>query len=372
MEYISKLIDFARWPLDLEAREFQSRLRPIHQQIVNAQSKRASDNMTASPVTLVAVSKRQSVTRIHTAYKVGLRAFGENNVDEIAEKAPLLPNDIVWHFVGHLQSRKAQRLVRSVPQLALIHSVDSKRLAERLNKAAEERLQSHPEYGKLKILLQVNVNQDPQKHGIPPTVDDVIAFAEILKKTCPNLEIKGLMSIGSQAGSLQEEDIKGEFAHLRFLRDELAKHMSVPSEQLELSMGMSADFPQAIHQGATMVRVGTSLFGPRSAHDGKKNVDAVVSDVERNEQLPLPTHEPMTIVATNVPKYGADATPSHSSEEISHTKGNTGMHYTAVCAAAALVVFPLAVSVVFIRTAKKPRRLKLQPGSSAANWDYLA
>jgi pyridoxal phosphate enzyme (YggS family) len=197
-------------------------------------------------VKLVAVSKRQPEAKLREAYAAGQRDFGENYSQELAEKAATLRDlpDLTWHFIGHLQSNKAKLVA---PTAALIHAVDKADLAEALVRKAGGR--------PLRCLIEVNVGLEAQKHGVLP--DQVAALASRLS-AMPGLTLEGLMCLppaGQPAGPF--------FTALHGLRDTLRAQLGLPLP--ELSMGMSEDFELAIAAGATLVRVGTAIFGERSA-----------------------------------------------------------------------------------------------------------
>lgn len=194
-------------------------------------------------VKVVAVSKTMTVDDILAVYDHGHRDFGENRAQEMAEKAPLLPEDIRWHFVGALQSNKV-RIVRS--RTHLLHSMDRRSLAKAWLKG-----QGLPP----PVLIQVNVGEEPQKSGVDPdrigeTVDWMTAMG---------LDVRGLMAIPPLPD--RAEDSRPYFAMLRRLRDSAAG--SRPGVT-ELSMGMTDDFEVAIEEGASIIRIGRAIFGPRN------------------------------------------------------------------------------------------------------------
>ena len=196
-------------------------------------------------VTLVAVSKAKPVSDIEAVYELGHRDFGENRAQEMTEKAAVLPTDIRWHFISALQTNKA-RLVRPITHL--LHSMDRESLAGAWAKGND----LPPP-----VLLQVNTGQEPQKSGVMP------AKARETLETIEDmgLEVLGLMAIPPITDDPEEQ--RPHFALLRTLRDDLARdHPSVE----ELSMGMTDDFEVAIEEGATMIRVGRAIFGPRVEH----------------------------------------------------------------------------------------------------------
>lgn len=196
-----------------------------------------------SSVRIVAVSKGRSVGQILDAYDAGHRDFGENRAAELAEKAPQLPNDIVWHFIGSLQSRQAKT---AWPHTALLHSLDRPRLI---------RVWSGPDEAP-PVLIQVNVAAEPQKHGV------MVGETEGLLRdsVAAGLDCRGLMTIAPLVPN--PEDNRRWFVELRHLRDRLRTEYSHLSE---LSMGMTDDFEVAIEEGATIIRVGRAIFGELGA-----------------------------------------------------------------------------------------------------------
>jgi pyridoxal phosphate enzyme (YggS family) len=203
-------------------------------------------------VRLVAVSKTWPADRIAEAAAAGQIIFGENKVQEILEKVPALPDHLEWHLIGTLQKNKVRKVL---PLCAMIHSIDSLSLAERVNRIAED-LELRP-----RLLLQVNIAGDEAKSGFSPEKIRE-EFETIL--ALPRIEVAGLMTVPAFADDLEE--VRPFFAQLRSLRDELVeKHdCALP----ELSMGMSHDYRIAIEEGATLVRVGSSIFGQRDYSQG--------------------------------------------------------------------------------------------------------
>lgn len=198
-------------------------------------------------ITLVAVSKTKSVEDILDVYEQGHRDFGENRAGELAEKAPRLPADITWHFVGALQSRKA-RIVR--PIVSLLHSMDRKSLASNWLKG-----QGHAP----PVLMQVNLGEEVQKSGVAP--DDVPEALDWM--VAMGLDVRGLMAIPPIP--VEPEDSRPYFRQLREMRDRVST--GHPSSN-ELSMGMTDDFEVAIEEGASIIRVGRAIFGPRNQPTG--------------------------------------------------------------------------------------------------------
>jgi PLP dependent protein len=206
-------------------------------------------------VRLVAVTKTMATSVIRDAIAAGMQCFGENRVQEASDKIEELSVDsggvaVEWHMIGHLQSNKARR---AVELFGTIHSVDSLRLAERLNQAAAD-LDVEPA-----VLIQVNLGNEETKSGVQPR--DTLALARQIAGL-PNLNLRGLMAVPPYRDSLEE--VRPYFRTLRLLRDEVLQSGAADGSFKELSMGMSHDFEVAIEEGATMVRVGTALFGRRS------------------------------------------------------------------------------------------------------------
>jgi pyridoxal phosphate enzyme (YggS family) len=204
-------------------------------------------------VHLIAVSKIHPAESIREAYAAGQRHFGENYVQELNEKQEALQElpDIVWHFIGHVQSRKAKDL--ALPE-TWIHGVDSASAADKLNARALERELVLP------VFLQVNVGDENSKSGVAP--DEAVAFAQNLRSR-PGLAWRGLMAIPPHSDDAAQQ--RAYFRRMRELRDTLSKTYDVP---LELSMGMSGDFEMAIAEGADWVRIGTAIFGERPPKPG--------------------------------------------------------------------------------------------------------
>ena len=205
-------------------------------------------------VTLIAVSKTQSADVIRAAYALGQRDFGENYVQEWQEKAAQLADltDIRWHFLGHLQRNKIRHVIGKV---ALLHSADDMAGIDEMQRAAWSAGATQD------VLLQVNLGEEAQKRGCG--AEDVDLFADVLLRS-PNLRLRGLMTLPPL--DLDAEHTRPHFRALREVRDRLFTTLrSRPGapKALWLSMGMSGDYAVAVAEGATHVRVGTALFGPR-------------------------------------------------------------------------------------------------------------
>jgi PLP dependent protein len=203
------------------------------------------------PTRLIAVTKTVSVALIRQAYEAGVRDFGESRIQELEQKQQALADltDVTWHFIGHLQRNKAKRAVELCPW---IHSVDHLPLALRLDQVAATCPQ------KPKVCLQVKMLEDPNKYGwsVAKLKADLAALQQL-----QNLEIRGLMTILPLG--LTESEILATFVQTRDLARELTQQTGGTLNFQELSMGMSADYPWAVQAGATMVRLGRTLFGER-------------------------------------------------------------------------------------------------------------
>ncbi|MBO4632937.1 MAG: YggS family pyridoxal phosphate-dependent enzyme [Lentisphaeria bacterium] len=199
-------------------------------------------------VRLLAVSKTFPAADIRTVFEAGQVCFGENKVQELQSKIPMLPKEIEWHLIGHLQSNK---VVKAVECASWIHSVDSIRLAEKIGAAAEKLNKE------IRILLEVNISGEESKFGLHAFDDTASAAEAVLKQT--KLRFCGLMTMAEPGVS--ELRLRSTFAGLRSLRDRLETEFRVKLP--ELSMGMTADFREAILEGATIVRIGSAIFGGR-------------------------------------------------------------------------------------------------------------
>jgi pyridoxal phosphate enzyme (YggS family) len=202
----------------------------------------------AGEVRLVAVSKTNPPEAIREVFEVGQRAFGESRVQEALPKLDALPPEIEWHFIGHLQTNKIRKVVG---RFALFHGVDNQNLALQINRIAGELGVT------ANVLLEVNVSGEESKFGFDPKT--LPAALEVLLPL-PFLRIQGLMTMAPYSDD--PETARPYFAKLRELRDRLAVETGNPLR--ELSMGMSGDFEQGIAEGATIVRVGSAIFGERA------------------------------------------------------------------------------------------------------------
>ncbi|HPI78934.1 MAG: YggS family pyridoxal phosphate-dependent enzyme [Cyclobacteriaceae bacterium] len=200
---------------------------------------------------LIAVSKTQPVEKIMEAYHAGHRAFGENKARELERKWNELPKDIEWHMIGHLQTNKVKYIA---PFVSLIHSVDSQKLVEEINKQGNKANRVVP------CLLQVHIASEDSKFGLK--YDGLLGLLETVNNF-PFVKVTGLMGMATLTDD--ESVIRNEFALLKQYFDDLkGKKFSKNIEMKDLSMGMSADYPIAVGLGSTLVRIGTAIFGERS------------------------------------------------------------------------------------------------------------
>ncbi len=228
-----------------ELNHVPAQLQKINERIAAAAEKAGRD---PADVKLIAVSKTFPPEAVETAYTAGQRRFGENRVQELETKTGILPQDIEWHLIGHLQGNKA---LKAIQNSHWIHAVDSEKLVNRLNRIAGENS------AKPKILLEINVSGEESKFGIESR-DAAVKLAECAARA-ENLDFRGLMTMAPFGAS--DAELHEVFSGLRKLRDRMESELSVKLP--ELSMGMSADFETAIAEGATMVRVGSAIFGKR-------------------------------------------------------------------------------------------------------------
>jgi PLP dependent protein len=206
-------------------------------------------------VTLIAVSKTKPAGDILELYNLGQRDFGENYVQELADKYEQLPKDIRWHFIGHLQSNKVKYIA---PFIHLVHGVDSENLLKEINKQATKNNRT------IDILLQVHIAQEETKFGFNEE-----ELENVLKNKLDNVQIKGLMGMASFSDDMGL--VRREFNNLKKLFDKVNSALTIDHSPLTidhspftiLSMGMSGDYKTAIEEGSTMVRIGSLIFGER-------------------------------------------------------------------------------------------------------------
>ena len=213
-------------------------------------------NRSVDEVTLISVSKTKPLSMLQEAYDCGAREYGENKVQEMTEKEGQLPKDIHWHMIGHLQTNKVKYIA---PYVHLIHSVDSLKLAQEINRQGEKCNRSIP------ILIEVNIAEEESKFGIKK--DETISLVREISKL-PHVAIKGLMTSGTVVDD--PEDNRVYFRGIKELSVDIANEIIDNVCMDILSMGMTGDYMVAIEEGATMVRVGTGIFGERD-YTGERN-----------------------------------------------------------------------------------------------------
>lgn len=207
-----------------------------------------TSNRLPEDITLIAVSKTKPIELLKEAYAMGCREFGENKVQELMDKIPLMPEDVKWHMIGHLQTNKVKYIIGKVE---LIHSVDSLKLAKEISK------ESLKHNVTTNILVEINVAGEESKFGTSDMEKNLELMKEI--KQLPAIRLKGLMTIAPFTENADDNRI-----YFRTLKQFAEEHNDLFEGDIILSMGMSGDFEVAIQEGATMVRVGTNLFGARN------------------------------------------------------------------------------------------------------------
>jgi pyridoxal phosphate enzyme (YggS family) len=200
---------------------------------------------------LVAVTKTKPIEALQEAYNAGTKRFGENKVQEMASKYDVLPKDIEWHMIGHLQSNKVKYMASFV---SLIHSVDSFKLLKEINKEAKKNNRT------IDCLLQIYIAREETKFGLSDEeAIEILTSAEL--NTLTNIRIVGLMGMASNTED--ETIVRSEFHSLKTLFESFKKYENAQIKMLELSMGMSGDYVIAMEEGSTLVRVGSAIFGSR-------------------------------------------------------------------------------------------------------------
>ncbi|KAH7947672.1 hypothetical protein HPB52_015099 [Rhipicephalus sanguineus] len=237
-------------------------------QLVREKITAASAGLAGPTPRLVAVSKTKPKELVITAYNEGQRHFGENYIQELVEKAnsaELLRDcpDIKWHFIGRLQSNKVPKFPK-IPNLFMVETLESQKTAHALNNAWAASGRSP-----LNVMVQVNTSGEEQKNGIEPK--DASRLVKFIVGECPSLKFAGLMTIG-----MAEYDKSGpnpDFLCLAKCKEELCKELGFSASDVELSMGMSGDFEEAIRMGSTNVRVGSTIFGHRNYAQKTQNLE---------------------------------------------------------------------------------------------------
>ncbi|WP_018620834.1 YggS family pyridoxal phosphate-dependent enzyme [Spirosoma luteum] len=206
----------------------------------------------AGKAALIAVTKTKPVALLQEAYDAGCRQFGENKVQEMAEKQPQLPADVQWHIIGHLQTNKVKYIA---PFVALIQSVDSLRLLQEIDKQAARYNRT------IDCLLQIYIADEETKFGLSADEAEALLADNALDELS-NIRIIGLMGLATNTDD--QEQVRQEFRGLKALYDKLAQIQRSMIQFSELSMGMSGDYLLAVEEGSTMVRVGSAIFGSRN------------------------------------------------------------------------------------------------------------
>ncbi|MDA9868962.1 YggS family pyridoxal phosphate-dependent enzyme [Gammaproteobacteria bacterium] len=204
-------------------------------------------NQSAQSVRVIAVSKLQSTKIIQEAYDSGVRDFGENYAQELHQKVGSCPTDIVWHFIGPIQTNKLKLIAEAADW---VHSIDRMKVASKLNQACEHFNK------KMSVLIQVNIDNEPTKSGVK--TEDVLTFAKEINSHCSNLELRGLMFMPDINAS--NKDKLKTYANIQSLQSSLKE---ILPNCTELSLGTSGDYEEAIVAGSSMVRIGETLLGPR-------------------------------------------------------------------------------------------------------------
>lgn len=200
---------------------------------------------------LIAVTKTKPVSMLQEAYTAGARLFGENKVQEMAEKQPQLPDDIEWHLIGHLQTNKVKYIA---PFVSLIHSIDSMKLLQEVNKQARKNERV------IDCLLQIHIADEETKFGLLPEEAETLLRTDTLNDL-QNIRIVGLMGLATNTND--DGQVRREFRGLKQLYDRLAVIQTERVQFSELSMGMSGDYQIAVEEGSTLIRVGSAIFGAR-------------------------------------------------------------------------------------------------------------
>ncbi len=220
--------------------KIRNNLQSIEGIIANAQQ---SSALSSNDVTLICVSKYHSIDEAMTVYDAGVRHFAENRPEGFQEKSTAMPDDITWHLIGTLQTRKVKNVINDIDYF---HALDRLKLAKEIDKRADK---------VIKCFLQVNVSGEESKHGIQP--EEINDFIEAIIDF-PKVEIVGLMTMAPIDAN--DDEIHQYFAHLRQLRDEVQAMGKTYAPCKHLSMGMSGDYPIAVAEGADFVRVGSAIF----------------------------------------------------------------------------------------------------------------
>lgn len=232
--------------------ELKANYEAVKQEIITSKSGNGQDPR------LVVVSKYKPVEDIQALYDLGHRHFGENYVQELVSKVEALPKDIQWHFIGALQTNKC-KVLAPLESLWAVETVDSESKCTKLSNGV-------PNGSKLNVFIQVNTSGEEQKSGLR-SVEDIVKIAQHITANCPQINLLGLMTIGSFENSTAEGEENRDFSVLTELKQKVESQID---QKLELSMGMSNDYKQAIRQGSSNVRVGSAIFGARKTKEEMK------------------------------------------------------------------------------------------------------
>lgn len=256
-------------------------LQFVRERVQHAAAKRSQALPSIQP-RLVAVSKTKPADMVIEAYQHGQRYFGENYVQELCEKAAdtnILSScpEIKWHFIGHLQKTHINKLV-AVPNLHMMETVDSAKLADKVNSSWQKRGSSE----KLKVMVQIKTSDEESKHGLE--AGEAVALVKHIKEKCTSLEFVGLMTIGSFGHDLTKGP-NPDFQLLLAQRQDVCEKLGLQLNTVELSMGMSNDFEHAIEVGSTNIRVGSTIFGERVYLKAQKSAQNVASTQDKLSDL---------------------------------------------------------------------------------------
>nr|XP_058959304.1 pyridoxal phosphate homeostasis protein-like [Pocillopora verrucosa] len=294
-----------------------SALRSVISRVKEVTAKRSSELPKTAP-RLVAVSKLKSLDYVIEAYDNGQRHFGENYVKELIEKSkdvkiqPL--NDIRWHFIGHLQSNKCNNLV-GVPNLFMVETVDSVKLANSLNVSWGKLNKPSP----LNVMVQVNTSKEESKSGC--LRDRCAELVEHIITHCAHLKFSGLMTIGEMNHDWSQRP-NPDFTTLVDCRKDICEKLSLSLENVELSMGMSSDFEEAILMGSTNVRVGSTIFGARQPKQAS-NVSSMQGSTQlTSQEANLSDASQQNVTKDGLPNLAALNT-DNSTDRDSHTALNS-------------------------------------------------
>ncbi|XP_034936918.1 pyridoxal phosphate homeostasis protein [Chelonus insularis] len=238
-------------------------LKAVKEKISQACARRSPEFKNIIP-RLVAVSKTKPASSVLSAYEAGQKHFGENYVNELIEKAShpeLITKDIHWHFIGHLQRNKVNKVL-AVPNLYMIETIDTDKLASAVDTAWQKFRKE--DSSKLNIMVQINTSKEEEKSGCD--IEHASALIKHVIENCKNLKFVGIMTIGAYGYDIANGP-NPDFLSLVKCREDICKELNINKDEVELSMGMSTDYEHAIELGSTNVRVGSAIFGKRPPKD---------------------------------------------------------------------------------------------------------